>query len=430
MNPATNKEMNKKCSAMHYYSYRLMIRQDEENYILKCRELFHQFVVDMYAKIESERLLYIRLNQTKLRSEQYIHLRDAVINDGNTTNVGRLTILPSSYAGSPRHMHEYAQDAIAYVRLYGRPDLFITFTCNQSWDEILQLLLQGQSAVHRHDITARVFRQKLKSLINYIVKLEVFGSVRCWMYSVEWQKRGLPHAHILIWLHKKITSNEIDDVISAEIPDKNVDKGLHDIIVKNMIHGPCGALNENSPCMAKGRCTKQYPRLLVSNTITGNDGYPQYRRRSTEDGGKTAIIKKRNGTTIEVDNQWVVPYSPLLSKTFNAHINVEYCNSVKAIKYICKYVNKGSDMAVFGLQPEIKDFDEIVQYQAGRYISSNEAVWRILSFPIHERSPAVVHLAVHLQNGQRVYFSETNVHTKSPESTGYKINSFFFALQK
>ena len=140
-------------------------------------------------------------------------MRDAVVNNGNTTNIGRLTILPSSYAGSPRHMHEYAQDAIAYVRLCGRPDLFITFTCNQSWDEIQQLLIQGQSAVQRLDITARVFRQKLKSLINNIVKLEVLASVRCWMYSVEWQKRGLPHAHILIWLHYKITSNEIDDVI-------------------------------------------------------------------------------------------------------------------------------------------------------------------------------------------------------------------------
>ena len=85
-----------------------------------------------------------------------------------------------------------------------------------------------------------------------------------------------------------------------------------------MIHGPCGALNENSPCMAKGSCTKQYLRLLVPNTITGNYGYRQYRRRSAEDGGKTAIIKKHDGTTIEVDNQWVVPYSPLLSKTFNA----------------------------------------------------------------------------------------------------------------
>jgi hypothetical protein len=67
-----------------------------------------------------------------------------------------------------------------------------------------------------------------------------------------------------------------------------------------------------------------------------------------------------------------------------------------------KCVNKGSDMAVFGVQPEISDrnavlhIDEIAQYQARRYISSNEAVWRILSFPIHERSPAVVHLAVRL----------------------------------
>ena len=89
---------------------------------------------------------------------------------------------------------------------------------------------------------------------------------------------------------------------------------------------------------------------------------------------KTAIIKKHNGTTFEIDNQWVVSYSPLLSKTFNTHINFEYCNSVKAIKYICKCVTKGSDMAVFGLQSEISDIDEIVQYQAGRYISSNEAV--------------------------------------------------------
>ena len=170
----------------------------------------------------------------------------------------------------------------------------------------------------------------VKSLINFIVKLRVFGPVRCWLYSVEWQKRGLPHAHILIWLFNKIASNDIDDVISAEIPDVDVDRDLHDILVKNMIHGPCGELNENSPCMDRGRCTKQYPRLLVPNTITGNDGYPLYGKMSTKDGGKSAIIKPGNHY-IKVDSQWVVPNSPLLSKTYNAHINVEYCNSVKAI---------------------------------------------------------------------------------------------------
>ena len=55
-------------------------------------------------------------------------------------------------------MHEYAQDAIAYVRLYGGQNLFTTFKCNQSWNEIQKLLLQGQSAVHGDEITARVFR--------------------------------------------------------------------------------------------------------------------------------------------------------------------------------------------------------------------------------------------------------------------------------
>ena len=71
-------------------------------YVVDICRRFNVDIVDMYAKIESEHLLFIRLNQTKLHSEQCIHLRDAVVNDGNTTNVGRLTILPSLYAGSLR----------------------------------------------------------------------------------------------------------------------------------------------------------------------------------------------------------------------------------------------------------------------------------------------------------------------------------------
>jgi hypothetical protein len=80
-----------------------------------------------------------------------------------------------------------------------------------------------------HDITATVFRQKLKSLMDLIVKHCVFGETRCWMYSVEWQKRGLPHAHILICLIEKIRPNEVDEVISAEIPNEQVDPGLHEV---------------------------------------------------------------------------------------------------------------------------------------------------------------------------------------------------------
>ena len=406
-----------------------MIREQADNHILKCRHLFHQYVVDMYAKIESERLRYIRFNQARLRTDEYIHLRDAINNNNdanmNINDLGNMYILPSSYTGSPRHMQEYIQDAMAYVRAYGRPDLFITFTCNPKWEEITKLLLPGQKPIDRHDVTARVFKQKLKSLIDFIVKHHVFGKTRCWMYSVEWQKRGLPHAHILIWLIEKIRPEEIDTIISAEIPNANVDPELFDIVTRNMIHGPCGSINMNSPCMDNGRCTKKFPKNFVTETITGIDGYPLYRRRSRENGGQLFMLNLRNNADeVEIDNRWVVPYSPLLSKTYKAHINVEFCSSVKSIKYICKYVNKGSDMAVFTVQ-NVNENDEITRYQMGRYISSNEAIWRILSFPIHERDPAVIHLAIHLENGQRVFFNEQNVLERALTAPKTTLTEFF-----
>lgn len=139
---------------MNFYGYRLMIRANEDNNLLRCRQLFNQYVVDMYVKIESERLRYIKFNQAKLRAEEYTHLRDAVIGNVDATNDinhdnGTSYILLSSYIDSPRHIQEYIQDAMTYVRAYGRPDLFITFTYNPNWDEIKNLLLPGQTSMHR-----------------------------------------------------------------------------------------------------------------------------------------------------------------------------------------------------------------------------------------------------------------------------------------
>lgn len=89
-------------------------------------------------KIESEWLLYIPLNQCKLRSEEYIHLRDPVINDGNVNpnELGEMVILPATFTWCLQHMLEYTQDAITYVRPNGHQDFFTTFTCYPKWNEI------------------------------------------------------------------------------------------------------------------------------------------------------------------------------------------------------------------------------------------------------------------------------------------------------
>ncbi|KIH67418.1 hypothetical protein ANCDUO_02256 [Ancylostoma duodenale] len=115
---------------------------------------------------------------------------------------------------------------------------------------------------------------------------------------------------------------------------------------------------------------------------------------------------------------------------FEAHINVEYCNSVKSIEYICKYVNKGSDMAVFSLENEKCALDEIMQYLMGRYASTNEGVWHILSFSIHERYPPVVHLSVHLENGQWVYFTADNAEERAANPPNTTLTAFSLLCQQ
>ena len=280
-------------------------------------------------------------------------------------------------------------------------------------------ILRDESTNHRPDVVARVFNIKRKALTTELTKRGIFGKINAFVCSIEWQKRGLPHAHILLWLAKEdeIRADSIDAIVSAEIPDKETNPHLHDVVIANMVHGPCGKMDPNCPCMKDGLCTKHYPKDFVPETMCSEDGYPLYRRRRPDDGGQTAK-KTIRGNEVEVDNRWVVPYSPYLCHMFKCHINVEVCNSIKAIKYVIKYVNKGNDMAIFALQRNNPN-DEIDVYQAARYVSCSEACWRLFEFSIHDRYLTVMNLQIHLPNGQRVLFTEENAATlaKDPPKT-------------
>ncbi|GBM37665.1 hypothetical protein AVEN_9955-1 [Araneus ventricosus] len=209
--PGTSNQIHKAVSAMSFYAYSLMVRSTE-NRLLNYRQLLHQYLVDMYAKIEAERLLFIRLNQKKLRVDEYIHLKDAITNDSDPANHEKLVILPSTFTGCPRNMHEYSQDAITYIHHGGKLSLFITYTFNPNCKEMAQNVTNGQSKTDRHDLVARIFRQKLIKFMNVLIKGKVFGSVKYWLYSIEWQKHRLLHSHILIWITNTLRPNEIDDI--------------------------------------------------------------------------------------------------------------------------------------------------------------------------------------------------------------------------
>ena len=128
----------------------------------------------------------------------------------------------------------------------------------------------------------------------------------------------------------------------------------------------------------------------------------QYRRRAPGDGGQQV---EHGGRTIS--NEWVVPYSPYLSLRYECHINVEVCSSVDGVKYVFMYVYKGSDrqMVTTGQLIEGAD-DEVTAYRDLRSIGASEACWRLFSFELSDRSPAVVALQVHLEHHQLVFFQQ------------------------
>lgn len=421
-------------SPTQFYKYKLQIRSNTDNSIMKSRRLTQQYATDAFAKAESQRLKWIRNNQSTIRAEKYKGLLDAV-NDSDELRAGMRVILPPTFYGSPRWYAEAFQDAMAIVRKFGKPDFFITFTCNPRWPEIKASLFDGEHPSDRPDICVRVFNIKLQSLLHDLVKNHALGKVKAYTAMKEDQKRGLPHCHILLIMHdadKPRTPTYINKIVSAEIPDPVVNPKLHAIVTRNMIHGPCGQVNPNSPCMdttSCGKvCQKQFPREFIQHTVLANATYPHYRRRSQQHGGRTHLLKVQ-GQNFTVDNRWIVPYSPFLSLKYNAHINVEVVISVSCVKYLYKYTCKGSDKVMVRLangdEKNITN-DEIERYVTARYVSASEAYWRLYEFKILMKYPPVMKLPLHLEDEQTVLFhphQAEEVANKPPPRT--KLTAYF-----
>ena len=306
-------------SQREYYAYRLHTRGDEAFQTLhRSKRLFQEFIVDAYAQTEQNCLRWVRMNQDALRVDLYKGLCDAVAEGADLHDIGQRRILPASFTGSPQSMYGHYHDSIAIVRHSGKPDLFITITCNPKWLEVQRNLLLHQTAEDRPDMIVRIFKIKLDALLKDLIYNNVFGKVIAHMYVVEFQKRGLPHAHILLILdtaYKPRTPEQVDTIASAELPDPDMFPELHRIVVSSMLHGPCGLRNTNAPCMKDGKCSKNFPKPFSEETILPSDQYPQYRRR---ENGRTA---EKGGNYFT--NQDVVPYNPYLSSKYDCHINVE-----------------------------------------------------------------------------------------------------------
>ncbi|XP_024009492.1 uncharacterized protein LOC112084575 [Eutrema salsugineum] len=345
-----------------FFAYRIQERVGESPIIPLSGRLFQQFLVDAYTMIETNRLRFISMNQSKIRCENYDKIKKTV-DEGDTdlSDKGKRIIIPSSYTGGTRYMVQQYLDAMTTCQHFGFPDLFITFTCNPKWPEITRHLKRHNlKQEDRPDICTRVFKMKLDDLMHRLTKENVLGVVKA--------ESG----------HKLPTGDDIDKIICAEIPDKDIDPALYEIVGDVMMHGPCGALNKDSVCMAEGKCTKYFPKPYSPITKIDDVGYPIYRRRN----------ERRSLTLL-----------------YMAHINVEWCVQSRSVKYLFKYIHKGADYIRATIKNDDKE-NEIKKHFNCRYAAPSESTWRIFCNHTHHRTVSVVKLPFHLPNQQMVIYNE------------------------
>ncbi|SAL94718.1 hypothetical protein, partial, partial [Absidia glauca] len=286
-------------------------------------------------------------------------------------------------------------------------------TCNPGWPELVAAIPRGQSIYDRPDISSRVFQLKVDDIMDNIIKSKCFGEVDGYIGTIEFQKRGLPHLHLILVLSaadRPVGPEHYDKFVCAEIPDRHVNPGLFDTVIKSMIHGPCGPkCQTQDPKTGMLWCKNGYPKAFQDESRLNDGGYPVYRRRQTAPTYRFPV------SGFVADSRHVVPYNPYMSQKYDCHINTEICTTSGAVKYLCKYITKGSSRSEFqcvsesnadgsAVQENQTAVNEVAQYQNSRYVGPCEAVWRTLRFRILMHHPTVSRLDLHLPEQQLVRF--------------------------
>ncbi|KAI9091045.1 hypothetical protein K1719_028315 [Acacia pycnantha] len=360
----------KKLTPREYLAFCLMSRKSERSLILQGQKSLQEFFVDGYSMVESDRLDYIRKHQKELRVDLYSGLSD-VVTRGETdpSSTGQQVILPSSFTGGACYMIQNYQDAMVICSWAGYPDIFITFTCNPMWSDITRHCNKdGLKPCDRPKILSKIlFHIKLQKLMRTLKDENIFGSIK------------------------------------AEIPDKDLDRELYELVGSYMVHGPCGRSSNNAPCMKDKKCSKYFPKRYNTCTTLDENGYPTYRRRND---GRTV---SRNG--VHLDNKFVVLYSARLLKLFSAHLNIEKTNQSRVVKYLFKYISKGNDRVIACIYSNSDNprsqqaFDEI-----SHYLNCREACYALgLLDDDNEYIDAIKEASLWASgNYLRLHFSSTN----------------------
>ena len=252
---------HKRITALQYLRQRLYRKDNGRDVHLRHGRLTQEWILSSYLQVEKQNLDFLRYHQDTLKAGKYKEVQ-AALESNKLGLAGRHIILPSTYIGSPRNNVQRYCDSMAVVRELGKPSYFITMTCNPNWKEITDSLPHGLKVYECPDLVSRIFNIKLNALLNDLTKKHVMGRVKGYTYVIEFQKRGLPHAHILLIMEDEDepkSADQYDIAVTAEFSD---DPDVRKVQAKHMVHRCDKRCTPDTGRGGSVCCTKGLPKEI------------------------------------------------------------------------------------------------------------------------------------------------------------------------
>ena len=373
------------------YALKAICLQPPNSFIKQCSVLLDEFLCSCYG-----RLMQIRINkefnlQLQMRRQDEVQSK----NGSNITQkdqFGEKTYIPATLTGSPSYWKNVSKNGFYLSLVLGPPTFFITITENPKWHEIAALNTE-KDVMMNSVLLARIFNQKKRALISYIKNSKIFGEVKGILWRDEYQKRGLPHCHVLLWTNFDTTDmHEIDKIITCRLPlpdpffeNETKRKMLYDLSKTFMTH-TCTERCRGTD----GKCCYGYPKKINQETKVVNERIEFARNPGDEN---------------------IVPHSPKLLSLFRAHIDVEPVLSTSSIGYVLKYATKNSDEGSVSFHQikycgtPVSPHDSLRRYAATHVVSAPEAYNAISGIQRQGMEPTVKLIPIH-EEGKRIIYTK------------------------
>ncbi|XP_060519139.1 uncharacterized protein LOC132697601 [Cylas formicarius] len=370
-----------------------------------------QYIIDADVKIEYNDVSWAEKNQKVLRSDTYdslkrfLEMRTAEINEGNEglarVRPGRIIILPTTIPGTRRYYHNGYLDSLALcAKLRRVPTYLVTFTSNKNWQEVIDEMNRRDKSVsdigNFPEVLCRVFEQKLNALMRDLTERQILGKIEGYVVRVEFQKRGAPHAHILLYLSREdvpVSGEDVDRVIYARWPepsDGNGFESLRHLVNTFMIHNKCDIEPEN-----------------VEQEIDDND---EEEEQEGEIGVENSRVRRPPCWTVVDRCRWKYPKQQISSTVFKIEKQILY-RRPPCVCFFNRQQNRfvGNEFGTLRRKPDPAniqcvemqvntiDWNEAAAFLKIRYIGPHEAVYRILGNGIFHISHTIEKLPVHLE---------------------------------